>query len=182
LRARLGREVDRDRALRALVPVGGTGGGLMIPAIKLALPSLKLAALGVVAAAGVATTVVVVHHSHAAAAVTAPAVAASPSAPASDPLAGLNVDQVLDPAQDALQRAQDAYVHGDYDEAIGLAKQARAQDPAKAARIMGASSCFKGDAAGAAAAWNALDPRGRKFIEYVCKRNDVTLPTGAPVL
>ena len=46
---------------------------------------------------------------------------------------------------------------------------------------MGASSCFKGDAVGALDAWNALDSKGQKFIEYVCKRNDVTLPTGAPV-
>jgi RNA polymerase sigma-70 factor (ECF subfamily) len=183
LRARLGREVDRDRALRALVPIGGTGGGLMIPALKLALPALKVAALGVVAAVGVGATVVVVQHWRAAPAVAtsprggaSPAVATSPSARASDdPPAGSEGDNLL-------QRAQDAYIHGEYDDAIGLAKQAREQEPAKAARIMGASSCFKGDAAGATEAWQALDDRGRKFIEYVCKRNDVTLPTGDPVM
>jgi len=176
LRARLGREVDRDRALRALVPIGGTGGGLMIPALKLALPALKVAAIGVVAAAGVGATVVVVQRSRSAPAVAAPAVVASPSTRASDdPPAGTEGDNLL-------QRAQDAYVHGEYDDAIELAKQARAQDPAKSARIMGASSCFKGDAAGATEAWQALDNRGRKFLEYVCKRHDVTLPTGDPVL
>ncbi|HEY1587504.1 MAG TPA: hypothetical protein VGH63_17525, partial [Polyangia bacterium] len=183
LRARLGREVDRDRALRALVPIGGTGGGLMIPALKLALPALKVAALGVVAAVGVGATVVAVQHWRAAPAVAtsprggaSPAVATSPSARASDdPPAGSEGDNLL-------QRAQDAYIHGEYDDAIGLAKQAREQEPAKAARIMGASSCFKGDAAGATEAWQALDDRGRKFIEYVCKRNDVTLPTGDPVM
>ncbi|HEX8954194.1 MAG TPA: hypothetical protein VF945_20200, partial [Polyangia bacterium] len=93
-----------------------------------------------------------------------------------DPLAGLL------PPDDTLQRAQDAYVHGEYDEAIALAKRAKAQDSQKAWRIIGASSCFKKDAAAAAAAWNELDGRGKKFVEYVCKRNDVTLPNGAPVL
>jgi RNA polymerase sigma-70 factor (ECF subfamily) len=183
LRARLGREVDRDRALRALVPIGGTGGGLMVPALKLAIPALKVAAIGVVAAAGVGATVVVVQHSRAAPAVdAAPAVAAAPAVgpppstrASDDPSAGAEGDNLL-------QRAQDAYIHGEFDDAIELAKQARAQDPAKAARIMGASSCFKGDAAGATDAWHALDDHGRKFIEYVCKRNDVTLPTGDPVL
>jgi RNA polymerase sigma factor (sigma-70 family) len=184
LRARLGREVDRDRALRALAPMAG-GGGLMIPTLKLAIPTLKLAAVAVVAVAG-GVTFGVVHHRHAVAAATrtvaaTPALAALPSmpalsAPTRDPLAD------LEPSADPLQRAQDAYVHGEYDDAIELAKQAQPHDAAKAWRIIGASSCFKQDAAGATAAWDALDPRGKKFIEYVCKRNDVTLPNGAPVL
>jgi RNA polymerase sigma-70 factor (ECF subfamily) len=156
LRARLSREVDRDRALRALAPIGGTG-GLMLPTLKLALPVLTVAAVAAVAVAGI--TVGVRHYRYA------------PAAPV----------QRLVP-DDTLQRAQDAYVHGEYDEAIDLAKQAKAEDAPKAWRIIGASSCFKQDAAGAAAAWNELDRPGKKFIEHVCKRNEVTLPDGAPVL
>lgn len=175
LRARLGREVDRDRALRALVPIGGTGGGLMIPTLKVALPIVKVAAVAAVAATAVA---VGVRHHHGPAASAAPAVAAAPSSAASDdPRAATEA-----PGADTLQRAQDAYVHGEYDEAIDLAKRASAGDAPKAWRIIGASSCFKQDSAGALAAWRELDGRGKKFIEYVCKRNDVTLPDGAPVL
>ncbi len=92
-----------------------------------------------------------------------------------DPLAALEGD-------DLVERAKDAYVHGEYDEAIELARRGVRQDPPKAWKVIGASSCFKQDAAGAAEAWNELDGRGRKFIEYVCKRNDVTLPNGAPMM
>jgi RNA polymerase sigma-70 factor (ECF subfamily) len=165
LRARLSQEVDRDRALRALAPIAGTG-GLMVPA-------LKLAAVAVVVAGGV--TVGVTQHRPAAVGVT-PAVAASPSpSSSSSPPSDTGADDVL-------HRAQDAYVHGEYDEAIELGHQAMAQNPTKAWRIVGASSCFKQDADGASAAWNALDNPGKKFIEYVCKRNQVTLPDGKPVL
>ena len=179
LRARLGREVDRDRALRALVPIGGTGGGLMVPTLKLALPIMKLAAVAAIAATAVAVGVRHYRHGHAAPAVSpTPAVAAAPSSLAGDdPRAGTDA-----PGEETLQRAQDAYVHGEYDEAIDLAKRASAGDAPKAWRIIGASSCFKQDSAGALAAWRELDVRGKKFIEYVCKRNDVTLPDGAPVL
>jgi RNA polymerase sigma-70 factor (ECF subfamily) len=165
LRARLSREVDRDRALRALAPIGGTG-GLMIPA-------LKLATVAVVAVAGGGAIVGVAHHRAVVAQATAPpAVAAAPPAPAPRDTS----------ADDVLQRAKDAYVHGEYDEAIDLAKQGLDANPLAAQRIMGASSCFKQDSGGAIAAWRALDAPGKKFIEYVCKRNDVTLPDGAPVL
>ncbi|MCU1276785.1 MAG: hypothetical protein JWM53_331 [bacterium] len=182
LRARLGREVDRDRALRALAPIAGTG-GLMIPTLKIGVPLLKLAAIAIVAVAG-GVTFGVVHHRRASVATTTPAVAAAPSTAAEmqDPLAGLNLDALLDNSADTLQRAQDAYVHGEYDDAIELAKQSMAHDPPKAWRVIGASSCFKQDADGASTAWNALDVPGKKFIEYVCKRNQVTLPDGKPVL
>lgn len=190
LRAQLGREVDRDRALRALVPIAGAKGGLMIPMLELATPILKLAAIAVFAAAGVGAAVVVTRHARTTATqagapavaragspATAGSVPAPPASPASDdPRAGGS------PGDDTLRRAQDAYVRGDYDDAVELAKQVLPQDPHKAWRIIGASSCFKQDAAGAGAAWDALDRSGRKFIEYVCKRNDVTLPSGAPVL
>ena len=183
LRARLSRELDRDRALRALAPLGG-GGGLMVPALKLA-PVLKLAVAGVVAAVSIGGAVVVVRHSRGTRSPATPPVVVSAPASNQDPLAGVgltrdDIDNLV--GDDVLQRAQNAYVHGEYDEAIDLAKQGRHQDSGKAERIIGASSCFKQDVEGALGAWRALDPRGRKFIEYVCKRNDVTLPDGAPRL
>ena len=151
----------------------------MVPTLKLALPIMKVAAVAAVAATAVTVGVRHYRHGPAAPSVSATrAVAAAPSSAASDdPLAGADA-----PGEDTLQRAQDAYVHGEYDEAIDLAKRASAGDAPKAWRIIGASSCFKQDSAGAIAAWRELDGRGKKFIEYVCKRNDVTLPDGAPVL
>jgi RNA polymerase sigma-70 factor (ECF subfamily) len=160
LRARLSREVDCDRARRALAPIAGAG-GLMIPA-------LKVAAVAVAVAGGV--TAGVMHHRHAV------VVAQNgPPAAASQP-------RDDNAAADPLAAAADAYVHGQYDEAIALARPHAAAGDSKAWRIVGAASCFKQDAAGAGQAWNQLDPGGRKFVEYVCKRNDVTLPDGAPVM
>jgi hypothetical protein len=65
---------------------------------------------------------------------------------------------------------------GRYDDAIQLAEQAKLKEPSKAWRVIGASSCFKGDGAGAGAAWSHLDSTGRKFVEYVCARNHVAVP------
>ena len=161
LRARLTREVDRDRARRALAPIAG-GGGLMIPA-------LKVAAVAVAVAGGV--TAGVVHHRHAVGASSSMVVAQADPAPPS----GAEADR-------ALKDASDAYIHGEYDRAIALARPQTSAEPQKAWRIVGASSCFNKDVAGATEAWNALDPSSRKFVEYVCKRNDVTLPDGAPVM
>ena len=76
----------------------------------------------------------------------------------------------------AIDRAQEAYIAGRYAEAIERATAARAADPPRAWRIIGAASCFRGDAAGAAAARDALDDKGRRFVEYVCANNKVTLP------
>ena len=84
------------------------------------------------------------------------------------------------PASAAIDRAQQAYVGGRYADAIRLASEARADDPPRAWRIIGAASCFAGDAAGAAAARDALDGAGRRFIEYVCANNKVALPRAQP--
>jgi RNA polymerase sigma factor (sigma-70 family) len=171
LRARLSREVDGDRARRALAPIApfAGGGGLMIPALK--------AAAVVIAVAG-GVTAGVVHHRHAAVA-GGPAVAAAPAVAGTPAIAAAPAQA---PGDDLLQRAQQAYIHGEYDDAIELARKGMAAQPSKAWRIVGAASCFNKDASGATEAWNALDPQSRKFVEYVCKRNDVTLPDGAPVL
>src|SRR5947199_104864 len=75
-----------------------------------------------------------------------------------------------------LQDAQDAYVHGQYANAIELARKAAKSSPSKAWRIMGASSCFLKDRNGAMTAWNKLDAQGRQFLKYVCSRNAITVP------
>jgi pSer/pThr/pTyr-binding forkhead associated (FHA) protein len=75
-----------------------------------------------------------------------------------------------------LQDAQDAYVHGQYSTAIGLAKGAVKGQPSRAWRIIGASSCFLKDRNGAVAAYGKLDGQGRNFLKYVCSRQAITIP------
>ncbi len=74
------------------------------------------------------------------------------------------------------QEAQDAYVHGQYANAIELANKLKKLQPAKAWRIIGASNCFLKDRTGAMSAWGKLDPTGRQFLKYVCSRNAITIP------
>jgi ABC transport system ATP-binding/permease protein len=84
---------------------------------------------------------------------------------------------VVTPAiEKRLQEAQDAYVHGQYANAIELAKGAAKAAPSKAWRIIGASNCFLKDRNGAMSAWNKLDAQGRQFLKYVCSRNAITVP------
>ena len=73
-------------------------------------------------------------------------------------------------------RAQDRYVEGKFDNAKGHAREAMAQDPNKAWRIIGASECSLKTSAAALEAANHLEASGRQFLKYVCSRNNVTLP------
>jgi hypothetical protein len=77
--------------------------------------------------------------------------------------------------EQSLEAAQSAYVHGDYPAAIRLAKRAAPSLPAKAWRVVGASSCFLKDVAGAREAYTRLGEREREFLRYVCARNAVKL-------
>ena len=86
------------------------------------------------------------------------------------------LDDEPPPKGNELERAKDAYVRGRYAEAVELSRRGIAQDGEKAWRVLGAASCFLGDANGATGAWNHLDPTGKKFLEYVCQRNHVTIP------
>ncbi|HXU68872.1 MAG TPA: FHA domain-containing protein [Polyangia bacterium] len=79
-------------------------------------------------------------------------------------------------AEKMLQDAQDAYVHGQYANAIETAKRASKSEPLKAWRIIGAASCFLKDRTGAMQAWNKLGPQERSFLKYVCSRNAITVP------
>jgi pSer/pThr/pTyr-binding forkhead associated (FHA) protein len=79
-------------------------------------------------------------------------------------------------ADKLLQDAQDAYVHGQYANAIETAKKAAKAQPSKAWRIIGAASCFLKDRGGAMQAWNKLGAQERSFLKYVCSRNAITVP------
>ena len=79
-------------------------------------------------------------------------------------------------AEKLLQDAQDAYVHGQYANAIETARKAAKSEPLKAWRIIGAASCFLKDRTGAMAAWNKLGPQERSFLKYVCSRNAISVP------
>lgn len=74
--------------------------------------------------------------------------------------------------------SQSAYVHGNYQTAIEKARKALHSQPGntKAWRIVGASSCFLHDASGASSAWKHLAPSDRQFLQYVCQRNNITVP------
>jgi pSer/pThr/pTyr-binding forkhead associated (FHA) protein/tetratricopeptide (TPR) repeat protein len=79
-------------------------------------------------------------------------------------------------AEKVLLDARDAYVHGQYANAIEIAKKAVKSQPNQAWRLIGASSCFLKDRNGAVQAWNKLDTQGRSFLKYVCSRNAITVP------
>jgi TonB family protein len=76
---------------------------------------------------------------------------------------------------ETLQRAQQAYVAGEYSDAIALAQRVKSEDPQRALRIIGASSCFLKDGRAATKAWRELSTPGRKFVEYVCGNNRVPI-------
>ena len=71
--------------------------------------------------------------------------------------------------------AQDAYVHGNYVDAIKLAEKAVGSAPDKAWRIVGAANCFLKNVGGAKSAYGHLDEPQRAFLRYVCQRNGVKL-------
>ncbi|HEY2745943.1 MAG TPA: FHA domain-containing protein [Polyangia bacterium] len=106
-----------------------------------------------------------------------PSVAAVPAAKIKEkPTSEEPPSQPNPAAEKMLQDAQDAYVHGQYANAIETAKRASKSEPLKAWRIIGAASCFLKDRNGAMQAWNKLGPQERSFLKYVCSRNAITVP------
>lgn len=80
-----------------------------------------------------------------------------------------------------LEDAQQAYIHGQYSAAIEQARRASQSQASKeqfvrAWRVIGASNCFLKDRSGALQAWNRLDQRGRQFLQYVCNRQQISVP------
>jgi tetratricopeptide (TPR) repeat protein len=106
-----------------------------------------------------------------------PTVASTPAAKVKEKPATEEAPSQPNPAAEKLlQDAQDAYVHGQYANAIETAKKASKSEPLKAWRIIGAASCFLKDRGGAMSAWNKLGPQERSFLKYVCSRNAITVP------
>jgi RNA polymerase sigma factor (sigma-70 family) len=151
LRVRLSNDVDHARVRRAFAPIAG--GGFMMPVLKLGFAAAAVVIVGGAVLVGNARA----HHA---------AVVAEPPP--------MSKRAVL--TDDALAAAQAAYIAGQYAEAIALARPKVASNPDKAWRIVGAASCFLKDAPAATEARNALDVHGRRFVEYVCSRNGITLP------
>jgi hypothetical protein len=79
-------------------------------------------------------------------------------------------------ADDPLEPARDAFVKGEYQKAIRLARPHVEQNPKMAWRVIGASHCFLKDEAAAREDYDKLDPSGREFLKYVCSRNSVKIP------
>jgi hypothetical protein len=79
-------------------------------------------------------------------------------------------------ASGALEPARDAFIKGKFQQAIQLAEPHVKDEPDQAWRLIGGSSCFLKDKAGAMKAWNNLDTKGRAFLKYVCSRNGIELP------
>ncbi len=75
-----------------------------------------------------------------------------------------------------IEAARSAFVKGDYHKAIELARPRVAIEPDAAWRVIGASSCFLKDRAGAKEAYGRLDAKGQAFVKYVCSRNEITVP------
>ncbi|MCU1280281.1 MAG: hypothetical protein JWM53_3827 [bacterium] len=106
-----------------------------------------------------------------------PTVASTPAAKVKEKPTTEEAPSTPNPAAEKLlQDAQDAYVHGQYANAIETAKKASKSEPLKAWRIIGAASCFLKDRNGAMQAWNKLGPQERSFLKYVCSRNAITVP------
>jgi cell division septum initiation protein DivIVA len=103
------------------------------------------------------------------------AAASMPNAIATAPAAAATTRAPTAQDEADLQAAQAAYVHGDYAGAIKLAKRAAPALPSKAWRVVGASSCFLKDVAGAREAYQRLGDQQREFLRYVCARNAIKL-------
>jgi hypothetical protein len=79
-------------------------------------------------------------------------------------------------ASGGLAEAQDAYIHGNYEQAIELARAHTADDPGRAWRIIGTSNCFLKNKKGVDEALkNAPDDKARQLMQYVCGRNGIKL-------
>ena len=87
-----------------------------------------------------------------------------------------------DDAEEKLAKSYDEYVHGNYATALDLATSANTDSAnPKAWKIIGGVSCYMKNRDAAIEAWFALDNQGRQFLNYVCGRNALVIPTGAPI-
>ena len=137
----------------------------MVAALKL------FAAVGVVGVGSAAVVHLRVRHPR----TTTPAVAQT---------SGVSPAPAAQPDPSLLEEAAKAYVAGQYEHAIDLARRNLDQGDSsqKNWRVIGAASCFLHDGAGAEEASQQLDAPGRQFIEHACGRNGTPLPQGKRVM
>jgi hypothetical protein len=75
-----------------------------------------------------------------------------------------------------LTEAQEAYIHGNFTEAIAKARRANTSGTnLRAWRVVGTSGCFLKDRATIDEAYGHLDAKGKELVRYVCGRNGVDL-------
>jgi hypothetical protein len=94
---------------------------------------------------------------------------------------GVEVEVTLTEGQElTVDDAYDDFVARDYatarTEAQRFTDASDASVRQRALRIVGAASCFLGDAAGARKAADGLDAGGRVFVRYVCGQSGLELP------
>lgn len=73
-----------------------------------------------------------------------------------------------------LAEAQRAYIGGDYQQAIRIARRNIDRDPERAWRVIGGAACYLGDATLVKESVNHLDEQAQLFVRHVCQRNGVT--------
>ncbi len=79
-------------------------------------------------------------------------------------------------ADDPLKLADEAYGHGNYQQAREFAKQALAREPARAWRVVGTSSCLLKDRPAALDAIAHLRDKGDvELIRFACQRAEVDI-------
>ena len=84
-------------------------------------------------------------------------------------------------AKALFDKAQESYVHGQYERSRDLANECVAGSPrssdsaARCWRIVGAASCFLKDVPTAMKAYGIGDQRAKDYLHYVCQRNSVEL-------
>lgn len=171
--------VLEERVLRLLAP-----SAVAAPAGRRRSHLRLGAALTVVVAAG-ALSPLAACSGRVAPATPEPAVESPAPAPADSVASGnaarRTVAAVAGSPEDALQGAMDAYVRGDYVQAMALARTR--PDSVKAQRVVGASACFLRDEVTAIEARAQLGRQpdettarmDQKFLSYVCARNGIHL-------
>ncbi len=78
-----------------------------------------------------------------------------------------------------LSDAQDAFVNGDFREAISLARTVHLINPTRAWRIIGAAACNLKEAKLASEAFRHLDSASRQYLIYTCQRQGLRNTSGS---
>lgn len=78
------------------------------------------------------------------------------------------------PPSRQLEDAQQAYISGNYRQAIRIAQQHTGSDPLRAWRVIGGAACYLGDEGLIRKTLDHLDDPAQQFVRQVCQRNGIT--------